>query len=59
MSTGIAIKGLIKAEQKAQTDYSKAKEAADKKKNKKAASVFGHIKTEEREHESMLKRVRT
>jgi len=52
-----SIKSLINDEQQAQKDYADKIEEAKKKKNKKSASVLGHIRSEEVEHESMLKKL--
>lgn len=53
---GIGTKSLIKDEQQAQRDYSEAKKIAAKK-NKKAAKTLGHIRSDEREHELLLKKL--
>ena len=47
----------IKDEQKAQSDYGKDITEAKRKKDPKAAKVIGHIRGEEREHESMLRKL--
>ena len=52
-----SIKSLINDEQQAQSDYADKIDESKKKKNKKAASVLGHIRSEEVEHESMLKKL--
>jgi len=52
-----SIKSLINDEQQAQADYTDKIEESKKKKNKKAVSVLGHIRSEEVEHESMLKKL--
>ena len=51
-----SIKSLIKDEQQAQSDYADKIDEL-KKKNRKAASVLGHIRSEEVEHEPMLKKL--
>ena len=51
------IKPRIKDEQKAVSDYGRTIEEAKKKKDKKAVEIIGHIRGEEREHESMLKKL--
>lgn len=47
----------IKDEQKAQSDYGKDIAEAKRKKDTKSAKVIGHIRGEEREHESMLRKL--
>ncbi len=47
----------IKDEQKAQSDYGKDIAEAKRKKDTKSAKVIGHILGEEREHESMLRKL--
>lgn len=47
----------IKDEQQAQKDYSKDIAESKRKKDPKAAKVIGHIRGEEREHESMLRKL--
>ena len=47
----------IKDEQKAQSDYSKDITESKRKKDTKSAKVIGHIRGEEREHESMLRKL--
>ena len=47
----------IGEEKKAQQDYGKKLDEAKRKKDTKAASVIGHIMREEREHETMLRKL--
>lgn len=47
----------IKDEKKAQSDYGKDIAEAKRKKDTKSAKVIGHIRGEEREHESMLRKL--
>jgi len=47
----------IKDEQQAQKDYSKDIAESKRKKDPRAAKVIGHIRCEEREHESMLRKL--
>ena len=47
----------IGEEKKAQVDYGKNLAEAKRKKDSKAAKVIGHIRGEEREHESMLRKL--
>jgi len=47
----------IKDEKKAQSDYGKDIAEAKRKKDPRAAKVIGHIRGEEREHESMLRKL--
>lgn len=57
---GIARRTLnsrIKDEHQAQKDYGKDIAEAKRKKDTKAAKVIGHIMGEERDHESMLKKL--
>jgi rubrerythrin len=54
---GMGVKRLVDSEKEAQTDYSAAEKAARKKKDKVASKTFSHIRAEEAEHESMLKRL--
>ena len=51
------INSRIKDEQKAQSDYGKDIAEAKRKKDTKSARVIGHIRGEEREHESMLRKL--
>jgi hypothetical protein len=45
----------IKDEKKAQSDYGKDIAESKRKKDPRASKVIGHIRVEEKEHESMLK----
>jgi rubrerythrin len=57
---GISRKTLNKRigeEQQAQSDYGKNIAEAKRKKDPKSAKVIGHIRGEEREHESMLRKL--
>jgi len=57
---GISRKTLnsrIKDEKKAQSDYGKDIAESKRKKDPRAAKVIGHIRGEEREHESMLRKL--
>jgi len=47
----------IKDEQQAQADYGKDIAESKRKKDPKAAKVIGHIRGEEREHETMLRKL--
>ena len=47
----------IKDEKKAQSDYGKDIAEAKRKKDPRAAKVIGHIRGEEREHESLLRKL--
>ena len=51
------ISSRIKEEQKAQRDYGKNLSQAKKNKDKESARVLSHIKVEEEEHESMLRKL--
>src|ERR1035437_1245071 len=60
MAIGLSRRTLSKRigeEQKAQSDYGKNLAEAKRKKDTKSAKVIGHIRGEEREHESMLRKV--
>lgn len=57
MAIGMAIKSLIASEKEAQSDYGVAIKAAKKKDDKPAVKTLRHIRTEEAEHEKMLKRL--
>jgi rubrerythrin len=54
---GMGVKHLIASEKEAQSEYSTADKAAKKKKDKPASKTFRHIRSEEVEHEGMLKRL--
>ena len=54
---GMGVKRLEASEREAQSDYSAADKAARKKKDKVASKIFRHIRSEEVEHEHMLKRL--
>lgn len=47
----------IKDEQQAQKDYGKDITETKRKHDMKSAKVIGHIRGEEREHESMLRKL--
>lgn len=47
----------IKDEKQAQVDYGKDVVESKRKKDTKSAKVIGHIRGEEREHESMLRKL--
>ena len=47
----------IKEERQAQADYGDNISEAKRKKAKKTSTVLGHIRGEEQEHESMLKKL--
>ncbi len=47
----------ISDEQQAQRDYGKDITETKRKKDKKSAKVIGHIRGEEREHETMLRKL--
>jgi rubrerythrin len=60
MSIGLSRKTLSKRigeEQQAQKDYGKNLAEVKRKKDTKSAKVLGHIRGEEREHESMLRKL--
>ena len=47
----------IDDEQQAQKDYGKDIAESKRKKDQKSAKVIGHIRGEEREHETMLRKL--
>ena len=60
MAIGLSRRTLNKRigeEQKAQSDYVKNLAEVKRKKDTKSAKVIGHIRGEEREHESMLRKL--
>jgi rubrerythrin len=60
MAIGLSRRTLNKRigeEQKAQSDYGKNLAEVKRKKDTKSAKVIGHIRGEEREHESMLRKL--
>jgi rubrerythrin len=60
MAIGLSRRTLNKRigeEQQAQSDYGKNLAEVKRKKDTKSAKVIGHIRGEEREHESMLRKL--
>ena len=52
-----SLNARINDEQQAQKDYGKHVAESKRKKDTKTAKVIGHIRGEEREHETMLRKL--